>query len=145
VIAAIPRGFSVKATDLRLVKETLLQLDPSLAGTEEDERYKTALLLLSALACAPDTTRLAEFTQLPREFVAPIRQRMIRAQLWTESDGCCNHWYVADGVFCTTFFWLDVLVAQGLVVRQWDEEVGEYRYWDEEFAPQRERCDERVN
>jgi hypothetical protein len=135
----------VKATDLKLVKETLLQLDPSLAGTEEDESYKTALLLLSALACAPETTRLAEFTQLPREFVAPIRQRMIRAQLWAESAACCDHWYVADGVFCTSFFWLDVLVAQGLVVRQWDEEVGEYRYWDEAFAPQRERCDERVN
>ena len=126
---------SVKATDLRLVKETLLELDASLAGTEEDESYKTALVLLSALACAPDTTRLAEFTQLPREFVAPIRQRMIRAQLWTESDACCDHWYVADGVFCTTFFWLDVLVAQGLVVRQWVEEEGEYRYWDECVCP----------
>jgi hypothetical protein len=39
---------SVKATDLRFVRETMLQLDPSLAGTEEDESYKTTLVLLSA-------------------------------------------------------------------------------------------------
>jgi hypothetical protein len=61
---------------------------------------------------------------------------MIRAQLWTEVDVCCDHWYVSDGMFCTNYFWLDVLVAEGLAVRQWAEEEGQYRYWDEEHAPQ---------
>jgi hypothetical protein len=91
----------MKRIDLKFLKETLLELDPSIEGTKEGESYKTALVLLAAIACGPDTTRLADVTELPREFVAKIRQRMIRAQLWTEVDVCCDHWYVSDGMFCT--------------------------------------------
>ena len=139
------QGSSVKVTNLRFVKEMLLKLDPSLASTQEDKSYNTAIVLLSAFACGPDTTRLAEFTHLPREFVAMLRQRMIQAQLWSETDVFCDHWDVAEGVFCTTFFWVDVLVAQGLVVRQWVEGAGQYRYWDNTFAQERERHRQRVN
>jgi hypothetical protein len=70
---------------LEFVKETLLEIDPSLNGAEETESYKTALVLLSAMFLGPDTKRLEEFTQLSRTFIAPIRDRMIRAELWTES------------------------------------------------------------
>jgi hypothetical protein len=135
----------VKAIDLEFVKATLLELDPSLEGSEEDESYNTALVLLSALACGPCTMRLAEFTKLPPEFVATIRQRMIRAQLWTELDVCCDHWYVAAGVVSITAFWLDVLIAQGLAVRKWGEEEGQYRYWHVASAPEREQREDRVN
>jgi hypothetical protein len=61
---------------------------------------------------------------------------MIRAELWTELDVCCDHWCVSDGGFRTTAFWLDVLVEQGRVVRRWVEEQGQYRYWAQEHAPQ---------
>jgi hypothetical protein len=135
----------VKAKGLRFLKETLLELDPSLEGAEADECYEAALVLLSALACGPDTTALADFTELPREFVATIRQRMIRAELWTELDVSYDHWFVTDGVVCTTFFWLDVLVAQGRVVRQWVEKDGQYRYWDEAFAPGTEQNEQTAN
>lgn len=49
---------------------------------------------------------------------------------------CCDHWYASDGMFCTSYFWLDVLVAQGRVVRRWVEEEGDYRYWAEEYVPE---------
>jgi hypothetical protein len=104
---------------------------------------RTALDLLAAIACGSETTRLARVTKLPREFVANIRQRMIRAELWTDLDACCDHWYVSDGVICTIDFWLDVLVAQGRVVRRWVEEEGHYRYWAEEYAPDTEFRTER--
>jgi len=127
----------VKRIDLKFLKETLLELDPRLEGTEEDNSYRTALVLLAAIACGSDTTRLARVTELPRQFISEIRKRMIRAQLWTELDVCCDHWYVSDGVVCTTYFWLDVLVAQGRVVRRWVEKQGQYRYWAQEHAPER--------
>jgi hypothetical protein len=91
------------------------------------------------------TTRLGEFNKLPPEFVATIRKRMIRAQLWTELDVCCDHWYVAAGVVRITAFWLDVLIAQGLAVRKWGEEEGQYRYWHVASAPEREQREDRVN
>jgi hypothetical protein len=52
------------------VKDTLLDLDPSLDGSETDEMYNTALVVLSALSCGPDVTRLAAFTGLPEAFVS---------------------------------------------------------------------------
>jgi len=62
----------VKQIDLQFVKDTLSELDPRLEGGTPDDFYLTALVLVSALVCGPDTARLAEFTQLPREFVQAI-------------------------------------------------------------------------
>jgi hypothetical protein len=36
-------------------------------------------------------------------------------------------------------FWLGVLVAEGLAVRNWDEEEGTIRYRADQFAPQEEQ------
>ena len=123
---------------LDFVKERLLELDPCLAGAEVDKSYETGLVLLSALSFGPDAARLAEFTELPQQFVATIRMRMIRAELWSESDTCCDHWFVTEDAFCAVSFWTDVLVAEGLVVRRWVEEEGNYRYWDRDSVPRNE-------
>lgn len=126
----------MKKINRRYLEETLVELEPELEGTEEDDSYRTALVLLAAITCGPDPTGLARITELPRQFVSKIRQRMIRAQLWTEIDVACDHWYCSDGAFYTTRFWLDVLVAEGRVVRRWVEQEGQYRYWAEEHAPE---------
>ena len=82
----------MRQIDLQFVKDTLLELDPTWEGSEPDESYQTALVLVSALVCGSDIEGLAEFTQLPRTFVETIRHRMIRAELWTESDAFYAHW-----------------------------------------------------
>ena len=126
-------------TNLEFVKEALLEIDPSLNGAEETDSYKAALVLLSAMFWGPDTTRLAEVTQLSRTFIATIRERMIRAELWTESVTQYDHWFVGDCDIRPGCFWADVLVAEGLAVRRWVEEEVDFRYWHEKFAPQEER------
>ncbi|HKV81428.1 MAG TPA: hypothetical protein VJP02_24990 [Candidatus Sulfotelmatobacter sp.] len=68
------------------------------------------------------------FTGLPRAVVEPIRQRMISPEIWTVTDANCDHWYFADGVFAVRYFWLDVLVGNGLVTRKWDNDEGAYGY-----------------
>jgi hypothetical protein len=35
-------------------------------------------------------------------------------------------------------FWVDVLIADGLVIRQWDENKGEYWYSAAEYAQDQE-------
>jgi hypothetical protein len=109
------------------VRGLLLDFDLELTLEKQPELYNTALVLLSAPICGPDTTRLASFTGLPCSFITPIRRRMIQAELWSDSEVLCDEWFVADGVLCRKCFWLDVLVANGLVKRIWDEEGG--RYW----------------
>ena len=42
-----------------------------------------------------------------------------QAELWTDTDVRCDEWCVADGVLCERCFWLDVMVAKGLVLRSW--------------------------
>jgi hypothetical protein len=118
----------MRQIDLQFIKETLLELDPTWEGSEPAESYQTALVLVSALVCGSDTEGLAGFTQLPRTFVETIRHRMIRAELWTESDVFYAHWFGEGNLVCTTAVWLDVLIGQGLVVRKWDEDAGDYRY-----------------
>ena len=125
----------MKRKDLQFVKDTLLELDPSLDCSEENEFYLTALVAVSALVCGPDTKPLAKFTGLPRDFVDTIRQRMIRAELWTEIDIFYDHWFGSLNFVRPTAIWLDVLIGQGFLLRCWDEETGDYRYYDVRYAP----------
>jgi hypothetical protein len=118
----------VNFVNVEEVKDFLSELDLDATNEEEPELYNTALVLLSALVCGPDTGRLAVFTGLACSFVSSIRRRMIQAELWTDTNVCYDEWFVADGVLCTSCFWLDVLVAEGLVSRAWDEEMGQYCY-----------------
>jgi hypothetical protein len=110
------------------VKGVLSELDLDIAIQEQPEFYNTALVLLSAPICGPDPARLAKFTGLPYSFIAPIRRRMMQAELWTDAEVHCEEWYAADGVLRTRYFWLDVLVAEGLVTRAWDEAESQYCY-----------------
>ena len=135
----------MKSINLQYVKDTLSGLDPTLKSCGASDTYNTAIVLLSALAYGPDTTRLAGFTSLPHQFVATIQQRMIRAELWTETGVCCDHWEVAEGVVSMSAFWADVLVAEGLVVRQWDPDSDDYRYFDALHAPDKKKPPARAN
>jgi hypothetical protein len=53
----------VKSIDLQYVKDTLLELDPTLKNCEASDTYNTTIVLLAALAYGPDAMRLAEFKQ----------------------------------------------------------------------------------
>jgi hypothetical protein len=124
----------MKTIDLQYVKDTLWELDPGAKDYETRSTYNTALVVLSALYCGPGTIRLADFTLLPRAFVAAIRQRMTKAELWSEFDVHCDHWQPEEGKFDSVAFWLDALVAEGLVIRRWRDEVGDYWYCATEYA-----------
>jgi len=115
--------------DLRFVKEILMDLDPTLRDDWQEEGYQAALILLSSLQCGSDPGDLAAFTRLPWSVVIAVRQRMITAELWSERTVCRDIWLTKDGGFEETQFWMDVLVAEGLVERRWVEEEGVYRYF----------------
>lgn len=52
---------------LDAVKKIVFELDESL--TEDDDYFKSAVLLLAALNVGHDVQRLAEFTGFPAEFI----------------------------------------------------------------------------
>ena len=118
------------------VKEVLAELDPTFERSADEKSYRTAVVLFSALVHGPDTEVLAQFTKFPREFVETIRQRIIQAELWTETDVLCDHWFSNGNVIHPTAILLDLLIAQGEVVRRWAEDEGQYqyRYWHADYA-----------
>jgi len=119
----------MERTDLNFLRRTLIEIDPSLEGCEEDGSFKTALVLLAALSYGPSVGRLADITECLREFVSTISRRMIQAGLWTELDVCCDHWFASESVLIPAALWCDVLIAQGLVTWRWIEDEGAYRYF----------------
>ena len=112
----------------QLVRNVLSKMGFGTEIDEADDSYQTAIVLVSAIGLGPDTSRLADFTWLPRDFVEAIRQRMLRAELWTEVDVFYSHWFGAGKMMHLDRFSLDVMVAEGLLLRQWDEGAGRYRY-----------------
>lgn len=79
-------------TAVEAVEGLLLEFDLDVAIEEQPELCNTDLVLVSAPICGPDTTRLAAFTGLPCSFIAPIRRRMIQAELWTDTEVHCDEW-----------------------------------------------------
>jgi len=63
---------------------------------------------------------------------------MLMADLWTDIDVRSDHWAPAPGLFDSTAFWLDVLIAEGLMIRRWDEEQGDYFYCHMDYGPERQ-------
>jgi len=124
----------MRTIDLQFLKDTLEELDPELKGDDGTAFYRGCVVLLAALRLGPDVDALADLTGYGLDFVATIGRRMLEAELWTEADICCDHWFTEDGQCYATAFWADTLVAEGLVFREWSEEEGDYRYRAIEFA-----------
>lgn len=121
--------------DLQFVKDSLAELGFALGGKQPDDTYRTALVIVSALTCGTDAERSARFNKLPVEFVQAIRRRMIAAELWTDMDVHCDHWFAGSNQVSSSAGSADLLVAEGLVVRAWDEASGDHRYRLLECAP----------
>ncbi len=103
---------------LEAVKEEVERLGPSVRGAEDDSSYRTAVVLLSAaLVEGPDINGLAAFTGYSRDFIAAIALRMRVSGLWEDDFVNAQHWY-RDDSYNPAGFWVDVLVAEGLVLAQ---------------------------
>ena len=125
----------MKILDLQFVKDSLAELDLGLDSQQPDDAYRTDLVVVSALARGPDTQCVAKFTELSVEFVEAIRRRMVEAELWTEVDIHCDHWFAGANQVSASALCADLLVAEGAAVRAWDETTGDYRYRLAEYAP----------
>jgi hypothetical protein len=70
---------------------------------------------------------------------------MIQAQLWTEIEVLCDHWFGEGNMIFPISFWLDVLIAQGKLLRRWEEEQGQYNYCLAEYAWGEAQAEPRIN
>jgi hypothetical protein len=108
----------VMRTDwLQVIKDELIRLDPAMAGDEESESFRAAVLVFAAAYIGANVDDLVAFTAYPRDFVACISQRMRNCGLW--DDGfVSDDWYIErtfEDQIILPFFWTHVLAALGLV------------------------------
>lgn len=107
----------MNADRLQVIKDDVIRLDPTMAGEEDTDSFRAAVLVFSAACLGADVDHLVAFTGYPRDFVARVSQRMRSCGLW--DDGFVNDdWYI-EGTYqdqvIPPVFWTHVLAAQGLV------------------------------
>lgn len=94
------------------IHDTVTELDPDLDPT--DPTYHVAALLLASATVGTDPFTLAAFTGEHIEWVMQIAVRLRASGVWEDDGVACNWWDEESGGL---EFWLDVLVAQGLMER----------------------------
>lgn len=126
------------AIDIRLIKDMVNRLDPTLKGMEEDPAYRTAVILLAAVRVGPRVNELAIVTGYDSNFVRDIFERMRLAGLWSATEVRSDHWLAEDGdSIQPAVFWADALVAQGLAMAQPEGPI-HVRYWALDVTPKPE-------
>jgi hypothetical protein len=122
----------VKNVSVDVIKEEVQLLDPNL--DQDEYGFQAAVVLMSAaFVTGPDTESLAAFTGYPASFVAEISRRMHHAGVWRDGAVPTDHWF--DGDKWTVGFWIDTLIAEGiLVARQRNDGKWENRTREREWV-----------
>jgi hypothetical protein len=71
--------------------------------------------------------------------MAPTGPPWLWFRRWPAGYVNCDHWFAGANLVSGTALGADLLVAEGAVVRAWDETPGDYRYYLAEYAPGRRR------
>lgn len=85
----------MNADQLQIIKDELSHLDPTMAGDEDAEDFRAAVLVFAAACFGADVDDLAAFTGYPTDFVASVSQRMRSCGL--QGEGVCERRLVRRG------------------------------------------------
>jgi hypothetical protein len=104
---------------LDVINDEIRRLDPGLE-TDEHAFQVAVVLMAAAFVTGPDMKRLSIFTGFAAWMIADISKRMYQAGLWESGKVEADHWF--DGDKWTGGFWVDVLVAEGLLMTKFRED-----------------------
>jgi len=115
---------SIKRAALLGMRRDVLKMDETLA--EDSYTFQAAMVLLASELVGPYVSRIMTFVGYPLGLVQPIAVRLQDAIIWEGNEVRCEDWF--DPERGATAFMLDVMVAEGELIRNWSEEQGEYVY-----------------
>lgn len=101
-----------KKIDLLYLIAEIKRLDPK--AQEGSEDFSTALMLLAGLIVGANEKKISQFTELPLYFIRPRAKRLREHGVWDGNKSCVDWFRKGEGGIA---FWMDVLVAQGLMKR----------------------------
>jgi hypothetical protein len=114
----------IKQAALQGMRRDVWNMDDSL--TEESYTFQAAMVLLASELVGPYVERIATFVGYSPGLVQVIAARLQEAKIWEGDKVCCESWF--DPKKGAMAFMLDLLVAEGKVIRRWSEEKKQYVY-----------------
>lgn len=95
-------------------RDALRQIEPTLVET--DPSYMGAMVLLAALVVGADEAEIAKGLKFDPEYVRLLGSRLRGAGVWTGAETRESHRDAWEGPYGGTAFFMDVNVADGLLV-----------------------------
>jgi hypothetical protein len=114
----------IKEDALQFMRRDVWKMDETLA--ENCITFRAAMVLLVSEFVGPYVDRIATFAGYPLSFVELIAVRLQDAKIWEGDQVCCENWFEPNTGGMA--FMLDVMVAEGKLIRAWSEERGQYAY-----------------
>jgi len=114
----------IRQRALQAMKEDVWNLDANLA--EDSHTFQAAMVLHASEFVGPYADRIATFLGYPPGLVQVIAARLYEARIWEDDQVRSEPWF--DPQKGGIAFLLDVLVAQGELIRGWSEEKKQFAY-----------------
>jgi hypothetical protein len=123
--AAWERGMEpIKEAALHGMRRDVWKIDETLA--EDSYTFRAGMVLLASELVGPYINRITAFLRYPLGLVQLIAVRLQEARIWEGNQVRCESWFdPKKGALALT---LDVMVAEGKLIRSWSEERGQYAY-----------------
>ena len=93
---------------------------------EDSYAFQGAMVLLASEVLGPYVDRIATFLEYPLDLVRVIGARLHEAKIWENDEVRCESW--SDPQKGAMAFLLDLMVADGELIRKWSEEKKQYVY-----------------
>jgi hypothetical protein len=100
----------------------------TIAGDLAEDSYtlQAAMVLLASELVGPYVDRIATFLGYPSGLVQVVAARLYEAKIWEKTEVRCESWF--DPEMGDLAFALDLMVAEGKLIRTWSEENKEYEF-----------------
>ena len=99
-------------------------MDPTLA--EDSSTFQAAMILLASELVGPWSDRIAAFLGYPTALVEVAAARLYEARIWENAEVRCEKWF--DPEKGGLAFMLDLMIAEGTMIRRWSEEDQQFAY-----------------
>ncbi len=120
----------IKQPALRGMRRDVWSMDSALA--EDSYTFQAAMVLFASELVGPYVDRIATFLNYPLALVQVIVARLYEARIWESDEVRCESWF--DPRKGAVAFLLDLMIAEGKLIRRWSEEKNEYAYHEPDIC-----------
>jgi hypothetical protein len=114
----------IKQTALQSMKEDVWNMDATLA--EDSSIFQTAMILFASELVGPWSDLISTFLGYPPALVQAVAARLYEARIWENDEVRSEKWF--DPEKGGLAFMVDLMVAEGMLIRRWSEEDQQFAY-----------------